>query len=329
MHLTRVETKQKKRFSMKCFKTPSFHRISFNQLYFAQALILLTPSSALSADSVHVLVWDERQPKQAAAYENFLGNELAARLDATTDDLVLRSVCLDDPEQGLSSENLEWADVLIWWGHVRQGDISPETAQTKIIRRLKQGKLNTIFLHSAHWSTPFVEAMNERTKVEAREKFPDPPSGKPIIFEFIPPAGRFPPARESLVTPAYLALKRGRRVGMVRVDLPNCCFPAYRPDGAPSTLKVAKPNHPIATGLPPTFSVLGTEMYDEPFHVPQPDEVIFEETWESGERFRSGMIWTLGAGKIFYFRPGHETFPVYKQREAVQIIANACRWMGK
>jgi trehalose utilization protein len=111
-------------------------------------------------------------------------------------------------------------------------------------------------------------------------------------------------------------------------DLPNCCFPAYRPDGTPSTITVAKPDHPIAKGLPPTFSVLGTEMYDEPFHVPAPDEVIFQETWETGEHFRSGMVWGIGKGKVFYFRPGHETFPVYKQAEAIQIIENACRWLG-
>jgi trehalose utilization protein len=69
-------------------------------------------------------------------------------------------------------------------------------------------------------------------------------------------------------------------------------------------------------------------MYDEPFHVPAPDEVIFQETWETGEHFRSGMVWGIGKGKVFYFRPGHETFPVYKQAEAIQIIENACRWLG-
>jgi trehalose utilization protein len=293
------------------------------------SLMLLSHAIMVSAEPIHVLVWDEQQDRQAEAYENFLGNEIAARLDASEDELRIRSVNLNDPEQGLSAENLDWADVMIWWGHARQWEISAETAQRKIISRLKSGDLNMIFLHSAHWATPFIEAMNERTKVDARKKFPDPQRGDPIQFEFIPPAGRFPPARESLVTPAYLALKRGKNLASVRVDLPNCCFPAYRPDGAPSTITVAKPEHPIAQGIPATFSVLGTEMYDEPFHVPQPDEVIFEERWESGEYFRSGILWNIGKGKVFYFRPGHETFPVFKQAEVIQILANACKWLGK
>ena len=69
-------------------------------------------------------------------------------------------------------------------------------------------------------------------------------------------------------------------------------------------------------------------MYNEPFHVPEPDEVIFEETWELGERFRSGMVWNIGKGKVFYFRPGHETYPVFKQPEVIKVIENACRWLG-
>ena len=290
--------------------------------------LAIIPSS-VQAESIHVLVWDEQQDRQAEAYENFLGNEIAARLDASENDLELRSVNLDDPEQGLSAENLDWANVVIWWGHARQWEISPETAQRKIIKRIKSGKLNFIFLHSAHWATPFMEAMNERTKMDVRKKFPDPERGAPVSFEFISPPGRYVPTRDSLVTPAYLALRKGKNLASVRVDLPNCCFPSYRADGAPSTITVVNPDHPIANGLPKTFSVLGTEMYDEPFHVPDPDDVIFEETWEAGERFRSGMVWSIGKGKVFYFRPGHETFPVYKQAEVIQVLANACRWLGK
>jgi trehalose utilization protein len=71
--------------------------------------------AALHAQPVHVLVWDERQPRQAQAYDDFLGNEIAARLSASSDDLELRSVGLDDAGQGLTAENLEWADVTVWW----------------------------------------------------------------------------------------------------------------------------------------------------------------------------------------------------------------------
>jgi trehalose utilization protein len=62
--------------------------------------------------------------------------------------------------------------------------------------------------------------------------------------------------------------------------------------------------------------------------VPEPDAVVFEERWETGEWFRSGCVWQIGDGKVFYFRPGHELYPVYRQREVLQILANAARWLG-
>ncbi|MDQ1470607.1 MAG: hypothetical protein QOJ99_2087, partial [Bryobacterales bacterium] len=71
-----------------------------------------------------------------------------------------------------------------------------------------------------------------------------------------------------------------------------------------------------------------TEAYDEPFHVPPPDEVVFQETWNAGGWFRSGMVWNLGQGKVFYFRPGHETYPVYTQEMPLKIVENAVRWLG-
>ncbi len=291
-------------------------------------LLLVALLQTASADTIRILVWDEQQPQQSQAYENFIGNEIAARLESQSPDFEIRSVRLDDAEQGLAEENLDWADVLIWWGHVRQAEVSPETAQRKIIQRIQSGSLDVIFLHSAHWATPFVEAMNARTKTEARLKFPDPEQGPAVAFEFIAPVGRNVPHRNSLVTPAYLAIRGGSGATTVRVDLPNCCFPAYRSDGKPSTIHVVNAEHPIAEGLPRTFTLLGTEMYDEPFHVPEPDEVVFEERWEGGEHFRSGMVWSVGKGKVFYFRPGHETYPIFKQREVIRILANACRWLA-
>ncbi len=103
---------------------------------------------------------------------------------------------------------------------------------------------------------------------------------------------------------------------------------AYRGDGKPSFVKVLRPEHPIVEGVPPEFEIPQTEMYDEPFHVPPPDEVILEERWASGEWFRSGAVWKLGQGKVFYFRPGHETYPVYKQAIPLRIVTNAVRWLG-
>jgi trehalose utilization protein len=70
-------------------------------------------------------------------------------------------------------------------------------------------------------------------------------------------------------------------------------------------------------------------MYNEPFHVPPPDEVIFEERWAGGEWFRSGSVWKIGAGRVFYFRPGHELYPVFKHPSVQKILENAARWMAE
>ncbi|MDB4459135.1 ThuA domain-containing protein [bacterium] len=290
--------------------------------------ILIAGIISASAAPVHVLIWDERQPRQAEAYDNFLGNEIAKQLKATTDDLEIRSISIDDPEQGLTNANLDWADVLIWWGHARQKEVTAETSRNKLIKRLSAGTLNIIVLHSAHWSTPFMEAMNERTRTDAKTRYPDPKKGKKVKFEFLAPPGRMVPAAESVVTPAYYVLMKRKIAAAVRVDLPNCCFPDYRADGKPSTITVKLPDHPIAKGLPKTFQIPATEMYNEPFHVPTPDEVVFEEDWALGEHFRSGMVWNIGKGRLFYFRPGHETYPIFKQPEMIQILGNASRWLG-
>ena len=69
-------------------------------------------------------------------------------------------------------------------------------------------------------------------------------------------------------------------------------------------------------------------MYSEPFHVPPPDEVVFEERWDKGEHFRSGCVWKVGKGRVFYFRPGHETYGVYQQPEPLLVMTNAVRWLG-
>ena len=113
-----------------------------------------------------------------------------------------------------------------------------------------------------------------------------------------------------------------------RWGVPYCCFPAYRADGKPSQVRVLKPDHPITKGLPEKFELPKTEMYAEPFHVPEPDEVILEERWASGDWFRSGMVWNIGRGRVFYFRPGHETYPVFKEKPVLQLLENAVRWLA-
>ena len=84
--------------------------------------------------------------------------------------------------------------------------------------------------------------------------------------------------------------------------------------GAPGHIETKLPQHPIAKGVPAKFDVKQTEMYNEAFTVPEPDQVVFFETWDKGEKFRSGCCWALGQGRVFYFRPGHETYPVFHHR---------------
>ena len=284
------------------------------------SLLLLSAIAALAADPVRVLVWDERQPRQDQAYENFLGNAIAAHLEGR-EGLQVVSVGQDDPELGLGT--LDDQDVLVWWGHVRHAEI-PDEVGRRIVEKIRAGDLALIALHSAHWSVPFMEAMFARTRIDVRRRFPD--AG--VKIEFVPPPGRFPPTYDSIVTPAVYALRRGNKVSRVRVDLPNCVFPGVDAHGRPSRVTVTMPGHPVMRGVPPQFEIAQSEMYDEPFHVPEPDQVLFREDWQGGGRFRGGMVWRLGRGRVLYFRPGHETFPVFKDPNVLKILENSVRWLG-
>ena len=291
-------------------------------------IFLVFGSSAVSGvETINVVVWDEQQPAQKEAYEDFLGNEIASYLEKQSG-ISVRTVNLASPEKGIADNVLNSCDVLIWWGHVRQFEITPEQGKA-IVKRIKSGQLDLIALHSAHWATPFVEAMKDRTVSNALTRFKQISSEQLDLKYVDPPRRYFAPDRDDLLTPRFYPRKFPNGRTELVIHWPNCCFPAYRNDGKPSTLYTIQPDHPIAQGIPSRFQLPSTEMYDEPFHVPEPDEVIFEERWPTGEWFRSGMIWNIGNGKVFYFRPGHETFPVYKQEVALNIIENAVRFLGK
>src|SRR4029077_12147533 len=86
------------------------------------------------------------------------------------------------------------------------------------------------------------------------------------------------------------------------------------------------PGHPITQGVPPAFVIPAQEMYSEFFDIPVPDELIFISSFTGGEVFRSGCCFRRGKGKIFYFSPGHETYPVYHHPDVRRVIANGVRW---
>ena len=104
------------------------------------------------------------------------------------------------------------------------------------------------------------------------------------------------------------------------------CMLNWREAGEKERLWVCNPGHPIAEGIDECFEIENTEMYGEPFDIPPPEEQIFISWFEGGEVFRSGNCWRRGNGKIFYFRPGHETFPIYQNKTVIKIIYNAIKW---
>ena len=106
----------------------------------------------------------------------------------------------------------------------------------------------------------------------------------------------------------------------------SACNLTWREAGERERLWVTSRNHPIAAGLPDHFELEHEEMYGEPFGVPEPLETVFISWFQGGEVFRSGLTYRRGAGKVFYFRPGHETYPTYHDPNVQRVLTNAVRW---
>jgi trehalose utilization protein len=104
------------------------------------------------------------------------------------------------------------------------------------------------------------------------------------------------------------------------------CNLKWREANEKERLWVVAPGHPVVEGIGPYIELDQEEMYGEFFDIPEPDQVIFISWFEGGEVFRSGCTFTRGKGKIFYFRPGHETYPTYYHPQILKVIANAVRW---
>ena len=104
------------------------------------------------------------------------------------------------------------------------------------------------------------------------------------------------------------------------------CNLSWREAGERERLWLTSRNHPIAAGLPDHFELENEEMYGEPFGVPEPLETVFVSWFAGGEVFRSGLTYKRGAGNVFYFRPGHETYPTYHDANVQRVIQNAAKW---
>ena len=104
------------------------------------------------------------------------------------------------------------------------------------------------------------------------------------------------------------------------------CMLKWREADEKERIWVVDPSHPICDGLPEYIEIPQAEMYGEHFDIPPPDTLVFISWFEGGEVFRSGCCYQRGQGKVFYFRPGHETYPIYYQQEVLKVIGNAIQW---
>ncbi|MGN1339241.1 MAG: ThuA domain-containing protein [Oscillospiraceae bacterium] len=216
---------------------------------------------------INVLIWNEFrhekcQPAVAEIYPHGIHGAIGEYL-AQSEDIRVTLACLDDPELGLSQEQLDRTDVLIWWGHMAHGEVSDEAVE-RVCRRVNAG-MGLVALHSAHHSKVFKRLTG---------------------------------------TSCNLKWRHGDR----------------------ERLWTVLPSHPIAQGIPEHFELPAEEMYGEPFDIPTPEEVVFLGWFAGGEVFRSGITYRRGAGRIFYFQPGHEEYPIFHDQNVLRIIGNAVRW---
>lgn len=124
-----------------------------------------------------------------------------------------------------------------------------------------------------------------------------------------------------------LVLHSGHGSKIFRRLLGTGCMLRWREAAERERLWIVDPGHPIVDGLEGEYLELPqTEMYGEFFDIPRPDELVFISWFAGGEVFRSGCTFRRGRGKLFYFRPGHETYPIYHDRQVQQVLANAVLW---
>ncbi len=113
---------------------------------------------------------------------------------------------------------------------------------------------------------------------------------------------------------------------ILRAMLGTNCSLRWREANEKERLWNIEPGHPITDGIGEYFELPHVEMYGERFDIPTPDKLLFISWFQGGEVFRSGCVWERGNGRIFYFRPGHETLPIYYDENVLRVITNGVRW---
>jgi trehalose utilization protein len=247
----------------------------------------------MSENPVRVLVWDEaptHAPK--SVYPSSINGAIAEGLNELGGGKIVATTAnLDDPEQGITPEALAGADVLIWWGHARHGELADEKAD--LIKAAVHQGLGFIPLHSAHYSKPFRKVLDCTGHLHGGWRETENPADTEEIT-------------------------------------------------------VCAPKHPITQGVS-DFVLPAEEMYGAPFGVPPPQAVIFQSYFPLGGEYFPSFVTTVGegidpaftsgggkganrgegAGRVFYFRPGHEIYPTYKNASVRQILHNAVLWAAR
>jgi trehalose utilization protein len=126
-----------------------------------------------------------------------------------------------------------------------------------------------------------------------------------------------------------IVLHSGHFSKIFRRLMGTSCDLKWREAGERERVWVVDPSHPITEGLGESFLIEQEEMYGEHFDVPAPDRLVLVSWFEGGEVFRSGCCYQRGRGRIFYFRPGHESHPTYFHPDVRRVIANAARWAAQ
>jgi len=243
---------------------------------------------------VRVLVWDEA-PRHApkSLYPTSINGAIAEALNSQGGGQIAADVAnLDDENQGITAENLKNYDVLLWWGHARHGEVSDEVAQI-VKNAVHNDGLGFIPLHSGHYSKTFKAVLNATGHL-------------------------FGGWREI--------------EGFEREEITVCA-----------------PKHPIAAGIE-DFVLDAEEMYGSPFGAPPFQTLVFQSYFPTGgEYFPCGFTVTVGkgvdpeftsgpgkganqgegVGRVFYFRPGHETVGTYFNPIVQKIILNGVNWCAR
>jgi trehalose utilization protein len=123
-----------------------------------------------------------------------------------------------------------------------------------------------------------------------------------------------------------IVLHSGHYSKIFRAMMGTSCSLKWREVGEKERLWNIEPGHPITEGIGDYIELPHTEMYGERFDIPTPDKLIFINWYQGGEVFRGGCCWERGHGRIFYFSPGHETFPIFHDPQIQKVLTNAVRW---